>query len=102
MADRPKSHRRHPPFGVENDGTYIEAEFAGGGRSRRRAGRYGVSVMGRPLHDHRGGRPAPNFLWVKLMQDYFVPEVDRRLEAAGGEDVNAWLVREGWAMAYGR
>ena len=36
------------------------------------------------------------------MQDYFVPEVDRRLEAAGGEDVDAWLVREGWAMAYGR
>lgn len=40
------------------------------------------------------GHP-PVFLWVKLLQEQFIPEVDRRLEEAGGEH------RIEWTEAYG-
>ena len=31
-----------------------------------------------------GGHP-PVFLWVKLIDEFFIPEVDKRLAAAGGK-----------------
>ncbi len=40
------------------------------------------------------GHP-PVFLWVILARDYFIPEVDKRLKAAGGLD------RVVWNQAYG-
>lgn len=40
------------------------------------------------------GHP-PVFLWVKLLQEQFIPEVNRRLEEAGGEH------RIEWTQAYG-
>lgn len=40
------------------------------------------------------GHP-PVFLWVKLLQEQFIPEVDRRLKEAGGEH------RIEWTEAYG-
>lgn len=40
------------------------------------------------------GHP-PVFPWVKLMDDYFIPEVDKRLAAAGGK------VKIEWNRAYG-
>ena len=35
------------------------------------------------------GHP-PIFLWVTLTRDYFIPEVDKRLAAAGGKDNIVW------------
>ena len=35
------------------------------------------------------GHP-PIFLWVTLARDYFIPEVDKRLKAAGGKDKVIW------------
>ncbi|MCG8337248.1 MAG: C4-dicarboxylate TRAP transporter substrate-binding protein [Proteobacteria bacterium] len=40
------------------------------------------------------GHP-PIFLWVTLTRDFFIPEVDKRLQAAGGKD------RIIWNQAYG-
>ena len=36
-----------------------------------------------------GGHP-PVFLWVKLIDEYFMPEVDKRLLAAGGKHKIEW------------
>lgn len=41
-----------------------------------------------------GGHP-PVFLWVKLIDEYFIPEVDKRLAAAGGK------VKVEWTKAWG-
>ncbi|MCL4744098.1 MAG: C4-dicarboxylate TRAP transporter substrate-binding protein [Burkholderiaceae bacterium] len=41
-----------------------------------------------------GGHP-PVFLWVKLLDEFFIPEVDRRLAAAGGK------VKVEWTKAWG-
>jgi len=40
------------------------------------------------------GHP-PVFLWVKILDEYFIPEVDKRLAAAGGK------VKIEWTKAYG-
>jgi TRAP-type C4-dicarboxylate transport system substrate-binding protein len=40
------------------------------------------------------GHP-PIFLWVSLARDFFIPEVNKRLEAAGGKD------KVNWNEAYG-
>ena len=36
-----------------------------------------------------GGHP-PVFLWVKLIDEFFIPEVDKRLAAAGGQTKIDW------------
>lgn len=36
-----------------------------------------------------GGHP-PVFLWVKLLDEFYIPEVDRRLAAAGGKHKVEW------------
>ncbi len=41
-----------------------------------------------------GGHP-PVFLWVKLLDEFFIPEVDKRLAAAGGK------VKIEWTKAWG-
>ncbi|MEI2624541.1 MAG: hypothetical protein V9G23_12010 [Giesbergeria sp.] len=41
-----------------------------------------------------GGHP-PVFLWVKLIDEFFIPEVDKRLAAAGGQDQNRLDARLG-------
>ena len=41
-----------------------------------------------------GGHP-PVFLWVKLIDEFFIPEVDKRLAAAGGK------TRIDWTRAWG-
>ncbi len=44
------------------------------------------------------GHP-PIFLWVTLARDFFIPEVDKRLEAAGGKDEVAWNQAYGGTVA---
>jgi len=44
------------------------------------------------------GHP-PIFLWVSLARDFFVPEVDKRLEAAGGKDKIVWNQAYGGTIA---
>lgn len=44
------------------------------------------------------GHP-PIFLWVTLTRDYFIPEVDKRLEAAGGKDKIVWNQAYGGTIA---
>ena len=44
------------------------------------------------------GHP-PIFLWVTLARDYFIPEVDKRLEAAGGKDKVVWNQAYGGTVA---
>jgi len=44
------------------------------------------------------GHP-PVFLWVKLMSEYFIPEVDKRLAAAGGQHEIAWTEAYGGTVA---
>ncbi len=44
------------------------------------------------------GHP-PIFLWVTLARDYFIPEVDKRLLAAGGEDKIVWNQAYGGTVA---
>jgi len=44
------------------------------------------------------GHP-PIFLWVTLCRDFFVPEVDKRLEAAGGKDKIIWNQAYGGTVA---
>ena len=43
------------------------------------------------------GHP-PHFLWVKLLQDYFIPEVDERLKAGGTHSI-AWTQGYGGTIA---
>jgi TRAP-type C4-dicarboxylate transport system substrate-binding protein len=54
------------------------------------AGTYKLTVV--------AGHP-PIFLWVTLARDFFVPEVDRRLVAAGGEDKIVWNQAYGGTVA---
>ncbi len=44
------------------------------------------------------GHP-PIFLWVTLTRDFFIPEVDRRLAAAGGKDNIVWNQAYGGSVA---
>ena len=44
------------------------------------------------------GHP-PIFLWVTLARDYIIPEVDKRLEAAGGKDKITWNQAYGGTIA---
>ena len=44
------------------------------------------------------GHP-PIFLWVTLCRDFFVPEVNKRLEAAGGKDKIIWNQAYGGTVA---
>jgi len=44
------------------------------------------------------GHP-PVFLWVKLMSGFFIPEVDKRLAAAGGEHKIEWTEAYGGTVA---
>ncbi len=44
------------------------------------------------------GHP-PIFLWVTLARDYLIPEVNKRLEAAGGKDKIAWNQAYGGTIA---
>jgi TRAP-type C4-dicarboxylate transport system substrate-binding protein len=44
------------------------------------------------------GHP-PIFLWVSMAQDFFVPEVDKRLAAAGGEHKIEWNQAYGGTVA---
>jgi len=44
------------------------------------------------------GHP-PIFLWVTLARDFFIPEVDKRLEAAGGKDKIIWNQAYGGTVA---
>lgn len=44
------------------------------------------------------GHP-PAFLWVKLLQEHFVPEVDKRLAAAGGKHKVEWTQAYGGTVA---
>ncbi|MEJ2096957.1 MAG: hypothetical protein P8Y38_07420, partial [Deltaproteobacteria bacterium] len=44
------------------------------------------------------GHP-PIFLWVTLCRDYFIPEVDKRLQAAGGKDKIEWNQAYGGTVA---
>ncbi len=44
------------------------------------------------------GHP-PIFLWVTLCRDFFIPEVNRRLEAAGGKDKIVWNQAYGGTVA---
>ncbi|HEV7368359.1 C4-dicarboxylate TRAP transporter substrate-binding protein [Arenibaculum sp.] len=60
-----------------------------------------LSAGSAPAEDLRvtvtAGHP-PVFLWVKELQDYFIPEVDRRL-AAGGEHSIEWTQAYGGTVA---
>ncbi len=44
------------------------------------------------------GHP-PIFLWVTLLRDYFIPEVNKRLEAAGAKDKIEWNQAYGGTVA---
>lgn len=44
------------------------------------------------------GHP-PHFIWVKLLKDYFIPEVNKRLKAAGGKHSIAWTQGYGGTIA---
>ena len=44
------------------------------------------------------GHP-PIFLWVTLCRDFFIPEVDRRLQEAGGKDKIEWNQAYGGTVA---
>ncbi|MEE4354389.1 MAG: C4-dicarboxylate TRAP transporter substrate-binding protein [Desulfatiglans sp.] len=44
------------------------------------------------------GHP-PIFLWVTLTRDFFIPEVDKRLAAAGGKDKIVWNQAYGGTIA---
>ena len=44
------------------------------------------------------GHP-PIFLWVALARDFFIPEVDKRLAAAGGQDKIVWNQAWGGTVA---
>jgi len=44
------------------------------------------------------GHP-PVFLWVKLMSEFFIPEVDRRLAEAGGQHEVVWTEAYGGTVA---
>jgi TRAP-type C4-dicarboxylate transport system substrate-binding protein len=44
------------------------------------------------------GHP-PIFLWVTLTRDFFIPEVDKRLAAAGGKDTIEWNQAYGGTVA---
>jgi len=44
------------------------------------------------------GHP-PIFLWVGLIRDFFIPEVDKRLAAAGGQDKVEWNQAYGGTVA---
>ncbi len=44
------------------------------------------------------GHP-PVFLWVKLLHEFFIPEVDKRLAAAGGEHKIEWTEAYGGTVA---
>ena len=44
------------------------------------------------------GHP-PIFLWVTLTRDFFIPEVDKRLAAAGGKDNIVWNQAYGGTIA---
>lgn len=44
------------------------------------------------------GHP-PIFLWVTLTRDFFIPEVDKRLKAAGGKDKIIWNQAYGGTIA---
>jgi TRAP-type C4-dicarboxylate transport system substrate-binding protein len=44
------------------------------------------------------GHP-PIFLWVTLCRDYFIPEVDKRLQEAGGKDKIEWNQAYGGTVA---
>jgi len=44
------------------------------------------------------GHP-PIFLWVTLTRDFFIPEVDKRLKAAGGNDKVVWNQAYGGTIA---
>jgi len=44
------------------------------------------------------GHP-PIFLWVTLTRDFFIPEVDKRLKAAGGQDKIIWNQAYGGTIA---
>ena len=44
------------------------------------------------------GHP-PSFLWVRVLEEYFIPEVDRRLAAAGGKHKIEWTKAWGGTLA---
>ena len=44
------------------------------------------------------GHP-PIFLWVTLCRDFFIPEVDKRLQEAGGKDKIIWNQAYGGTIA---
>jgi hypothetical protein len=44
------------------------------------------------------GHP-PIFLWVTLCRDYFIPEVNKRLQEAGGKDKIIWNQAYGGTIA---
>ena len=44
------------------------------------------------------GHP-PVFLWVKILDEYFIPEVDKRLAAAGGKYKIEWTKAYGGTLA---
>ena len=62
----------------------------------------GLTAAPAPAKDYKmtvvAGHP-PIFLWVTLARDYFIPEVDKRLAAAGGKDKITWNQAYGGTVA---